>query len=145
MVTLSKTLQQIHERQGDTFNRIPVRYIRPSFFRDCRSCVPILANARVAKLTFFGMLYIRRCPFRVAGLGHQRLSSQIHHGRRFRSSGNGAWLVWFIPPCSDGLRGCWGTPQVRGSIGGGAILRRSSHLTRRLNSRHRRCRHCPRQ
>ena len=71
MVTLSKTLQQTHERQGDTFNRIPVRYIGPSFFRDCRSCVPILANARVAKLTFFGMLYIRRCPFRVAGLGHQ--------------------------------------------------------------------------
>lgn len=87
-------------------------------FWDCRLYVPILANTCVAKLTFFGIFYICRCPIRVAGLGRQRLSNKIHHGRRFCSSGNGAWSIRFIPPCTDSLRGCWGTPQVRGSIGG---------------------------
>ena len=61
--------------------------IRPPFFRDRPTYERILANARVAKnyvLTFFGMLYIRRYPFRVAGLGRQRLSSLIDHDRHFR-------------------------------------------------------------
>ena len=58
--------------------------IRPPFFRDRPTYERILANARVAKLTFFGMLYIRRYPFRVAGLGRQRLSNLIHHDRHFR-------------------------------------------------------------
>ena len=58
--------------------------IRPPFFRDRPTYERILANARVAKLTFFGMLYIRRYPFRVAGLGRQRPSKYIHNGRHFR-------------------------------------------------------------
>ena len=45
--------------------------------------------------------------------------SQIDHGRRFRSSGNGAWSICFETPHADALSGSLGTLNVKGSIGGG--------------------------
>ena len=57
---------------------------------------------------------------------------QIDHGRRFRSNGNGAWWICFKAPHADGLSGSLVTLNVKGSIGGGAISRRSSRLTRQL-------------
>ena len=44
---------------------------------------------------------------------------RIDHGRRFRSSGNGAWSIRFKTAHADGLSGCWDTLNVMGSIGGG--------------------------
>ena len=93
--------------------------IRPPFFRDRPTYEHILANARVAKLTCFGILYIRRYLFWVAGLGRHRLSNLTHHGSRFRFIGNGTRSIRFESPSANGLRGCLATPQVKGSIGGG--------------------------
>ena len=56
---------------------------------------------------------------------------RIDHGRRFRSSGNGAWSIRFETPHANGLSGSLGTLNVKGSIGE-AISRRSNRLTRRL-------------
>ena len=44
---------------------------------------------------------------------------RIDHGRRFRSSGNGAWLIRFKTTHADGLSGCWGTLNVKGLVEGG--------------------------
>ena len=45
--------------------------------------------------------------------------SQIDHGRRFRSSGNGAWSICFETSHADALSWSLGTLNVKGSIGGG--------------------------
>ena len=43
---------------------------------------------------------------------------RIDHGRRFRSSGNGAWSISLVTAHADGLSGRQVPLQVKGSIGG---------------------------